>query len=207
MLTNIIPYIAACNPDSTDAFQAIKSNLPYLIESPRMKNALNDSKIIKSSRQPPSLKRLLTRAKFNNNKEFMVTKCKNKRCKLCDNLIESSKFIFKDNQCFKINDNMNCNTKNCIYVLICQGCNEYYIGQTNDLRLRANLHRNDIKRCTKLYVDRHIHQCAKSKKIQFKIMPFFKLKGTNDSQLDRENKEKHFIDKFNPSLNREFNFS
>ncbi len=108
---------------------------------------------------------------------------------------------------FKVNADMNCNTHNCIYVLVCQGCNEFYIGQTNDLRFRVNQHRTDIKHCKKLFVDNHIHHCAKNKDIQFKIMPFYKLRPDSNSQMDRESKEMYFIDKFKPQLNRDFNFA
>ena len=205
--TDVIPFVTTFNPNISDPFGSIRSNLPYLQKSETMKQILKTSKIIKSNRQPPNLKRLLTKARFSTDKQFEVKKCGNKRCKLCKNLIEATQFTFQPNMTFKVNADMDCNTKNCIYVLICEGCTAFYIGQTNDLRLRINLHRNDIKYGKKLYVDKHIHVCAKNKDLQFKVMPFFKLKGTNDTQTDREGMEKHFIDKYSPSLNREFNFS
>ncbi len=116
--TDIIPYVTTFNPNITDSFNVIKTNIPYLEKSERMSLVLKESKIIKSNRQPPNLKRLLTRAKFNNDTNFQVTKCNNKRCKLCENIIESSQFKF-GNKTVKVNANMdcnsNCNTRNCIY--------------------------------------------------------------------------------------------
>ena len=38
-------------------------------------------------------------------------------------------------------------------------------------------------------------------------MPFFKLKPSENDQKSRELKEKYFIDKFKPELNRDFNFA
>ena len=67
---------------------------------------------------------------------------------------------------------MNCNTLNCIYVLSCNGCKEEYIGETNNLRLRLNLHKNHVTKNVGLNVSRHISECAKNKHPKFYVKPF-----------------------------------
>ena len=41
---------------------------------------------------------------------------------------------------------MDCNTMNCICVLKCGGCGELYIGETNNLKLRVNMHKDHARR-------------------------------------------------------------
>jgi hypothetical protein len=50
-------------------------------------------------------------------------------CQLCPDIIEGESFTFKGNnkRCFP-NANMTCDTKNVIYVLVCNGCDEIYLG-------------------------------------------------------------------------------
>ena len=96
---------------------------------------------------------------------------------------------------------MTCDTQNCIYAIKCNGCNEMYIGETVNLRLRTNLHKDHIRQNIGLYVSRHIAECAKNiNKEKFFIMPFFKLK--TDSSTYRKSMEAHFINKYKPLLNR-----
>ena len=98
---------------------------------------------------------------------------------------------------------MNCNTKNCIYVLFCNSCNGTYVGQSGDeLRSRTRVHRQHINTISdiSLCVSKHIALCAMNVSPQFKILPIYKMK-TEDTQ-GRLAMERHFIDKLKPSLNR-----
>ena len=124
------------------------------------------------------------------------------KCITCESLIESANFKFKNStDVFNIMYNFTCTTKNVIYVLICENCGEEYIGETgNQLKTRITVHRQQIRdeNVRHLYVSKHIYQCGKGK---FKIFPFYKIK--QDDEMERKMKEKLFINKFKPQLNRD----
>ena len=130
----------------------------------------------------------LTNARFfDGGGEF---KCNRAQCKLCDIITTGNSFTFRPKICkFDIKSTMNCNTCNSIYVIECQGCSKLHIGETNNLRLRPNLHRNHCNKYIGFNVSRHIFSCAENKSIQFKIMPFYKM--TNNDELSRRNMEKY----------------
>ena len=58
---------------------------------------------------------------------------------------------------------MSCNTLNYIYVIKCLGCQKLYIGETNNLRFRTNLHRDHSSKNIGLNVSRHIYECTRGK--------------------------------------------
>lgn len=171
-------------------------------------NVFKETEFINSKRQGPSLKRILTRAKFTDNQRLdndgpMVTKCNKVRCKLCDNInVCSETFFPESNFTFQIKNAMNCDSKFVIYHLSCLKCKASYIGETQDLRGRTNTHRSHSNKppdnC--LFVSQHLFECAKDLNVKFKITPFYKL-HTNSREF-RLLKESYFIDKFQPSLNR-----
>ena len=101
---------------------------------------------------------------------------------------------------------MTCDTLNCIYAIKCQGCEKMYIGETNNLRLRTNVHKDHASKNVGLSVSRHIYECTKGKpcdknlkNVKFLIMPFNKLQS--DDVATRRGMEKYFINKFSPALN------
>ena len=57
-------FVATHNPRNPDIFKIIKDTLNILHASPKMKKAIQNVQLINSKRQPPNLKKLLTRAKF-----------------------------------------------------------------------------------------------------------------------------------------------
>lgn len=197
----IIAYISTFNPNFEDNFGVIKSTFNNLQCHTETKEIFKDAKLIKSKRQPSNLKNLLTRAKLTNKKEQGVSKCGKSRCKLCTELIEGDTFKFEHtNEIFNIKSKMNCATLNCIYVIKCQGCTSTYIGETCNFRSRTNLHRDHIKNNTGLYVNKHINKCAKKQYPQFNIMPIYKVK--KDDEKLRKTKERNFINKYKPELNK-----
>ena len=82
---------------------------------------------------------------------------------------------------------MSCNSFNVIYVLICSGCLEEYIGETGvgkaRLRDRVKVYRQHIKQPEhqKLKVEEHIRFCGRD---SFKIFPFLQMQS-NDTNLRR----------------------
>ena len=200
-VTEKIPFISTYNPNSQNLFPTVSSVLDSLKADPSTEAIFTNAKIVNSKRQPNNLKSLLTSARLKlRETSFKVSKCNDKRCDLCNFILEGSTFDFKeDNYKLNVNSNMNYNVLKCIYVLKCKGCQEIYIGETSNFRLRANLHKSHINKNCGLRVSRHIYACARDKVIKFQIMPFYKVRG-DDTRLRKE-KENYFITKFKPSLN------
>ena len=74
-----------------------------LKNNPRLKLALGGKSIAYSTGKPANLKQILTRSKFPDKLEGIVSKCRDKRCITCKQLIVGKTFTFKStNQEFKI---------------------------------------------------------------------------------------------------------
>ena len=157
--------------------------------------------MITSFCHPPNLKKLLTSAKLpTDNQPNMcnVSKCKRDRCKCCLHIIEGDTFVFSHtNTRFKVSCNFNCLSKYVVYVLVCNNCQQYYIGlTTNHLCSRMTVHRQQIQNTDlrKLKVSKHIASCSKHLDIKFAVFPFFQVKNESLTVLRR--KESFFINKF-----------
>ena len=198
-----IVHISTYSPNFPSNVNLIKEIFNNLQRNDMTREIFNTKNILFSKRQPQNLKRSLTKACFVAGAEtYEVSMCRRARCKTCTCIITGSFYYFKNaHYNFKIKHNMSCDSKNCIYVLECQGCGADYIGETNDLRLRTNLHRDHILKNTGLNVSKHVFNCTKHfiNEIKFKIMPFYHL-SSEDINF-RRNLELNFIAKFNPILN------
>ena len=64
---NTVTFVSTFNPKNPELFPVIKHNFDILLEDKMMRNILSNYDKIKSKRQPPSLKKLLTKAKLGNN--------------------------------------------------------------------------------------------------------------------------------------------
>ena len=112
----VLPYVSTFNPNNTEMFGVLKSNMHILTNDQTMREALSESKIIKSKRQPPNLKRLITKAKFmewqikTTNKVF---KCKRPNCALCKCIEEGNSYNF-NGKVFYLNETRSCDVKNVI---------------------------------------------------------------------------------------------
>ena len=117
-----------------EMFSILKNNLHFLTSDQTMRDVLSGTKIIKSKGQPPNLKKLITKARFTDNRTSttnFVSKCNHPNCGLCECLNESNSYNF-NGKIFYVNETMSCDVRNVIYVLTCNGCYEYCIGQTSD---------------------------------------------------------------------------
>jgi len=205
--TNIIPFVTTHNPNNINIYQYFLNSSNILTSTEHLNKVFQTTKFINSKRQAANLKHQITNAKFSEAKniEYCVAKCHNSRCKCCQEIRTGTTFNFhKVGKIFTINHNFNCNTRNLIYVLSCRGCDEYYIGETEqELKNRLNLHRsggNHLDSGHSLYVNKHISECAIGLQPKYNIFPFYKCK-TNSTE-NRRIKEQNFIDKYKPSLNR-----
>ena len=169
--------------------------------------AFKGTKLISSKRQSPNLKQILTKASFSRNtkSEGGVKKCGDKRCKTCPHLDITNKLEIGNNAkkfTFYIKFPFTCKSKNLLYCITCQGCQEQYIGETGDvLRNRVRVHRQQIrqKEYRQIKLSEHLDTCARSTDPCFLITPFYKM--NIDDKVKRCLKEEFFIQKFKPSLN------
>ena len=127
-----------------------------------------------------------------------MSKCGESRCKTCSLIIEAKQNFTLSTFTIALNANMNCKTSNVIYIMICNNCNAYYVGETKmQLRLRVNLHRQHINNAqySILKVSEHIRNCGGN----FKIIPIFKLRSK--CNWIRKKQELYFITMLKPPLN------
>ena len=140
-------YVATCNQNNPELFTEMMKNLEDIENKDKIKEMLDTTKIIKSQRQSKNLKRILTSSTFEKkNTTQGVTKWKNKRCKICNIIIEGKSYTFKNPETkFKIDKNLSCSSKNVVYKIECNVCKEIYIGSTQALNTRTSLHGSNIK--------------------------------------------------------------
>lgn len=195
-----IPLVTIQNPNNQNVLPTIQTSWNILQNDPETRDVFKGLKIINSKAQPKNLKKLLCRAKFPTKENIGVEKCGKVRCQLCECLITGREYKFEHNHIFRVKSSFTCDSKNVIYCIKCAGCEKTYIGETSDLRMRVNLHRNQIRRpeYNVLNMSRHIAECAKERSIKFYIFPFYQVVGTNEERLAKEN---YFIHKFKPTLN------
>ena len=107
----------------------------------------------------------------------------------------------KVNKIYQIRNTFNCTVKNCIYVVNCPGCDEYYIGKTVSLRQRMTTHRSDIRHDERrvMEVSKHLNDCGRG---TFFVTPFYKMK--RQGIVAHLTTEDYFIRKYKPGLNRRF---
>ena len=94
----------------------------------------------------------------------------------------------------------NCESSNLIYVVICEGWKEEYIGETGCVvKAWINVCRQHIRQpqYQQLAVEEHLRACEDGK---FYMFLFFKIIQENKSL--RKSYEDYFIDKFKPLLNK-----
>ena len=142
---NSVTLVTTFNPKNPIINPLIEIGLTVLKNSSRLKLALQGISFVYRTRQPANLKQILTRSKFSDKVEGIVSKCRDKRCITCKQLMVGKMFTFKStNQEFKIKKSMNCNARflSYMYVLTCKVCGEDYIEEIKlRLRERMTLHR------------------------------------------------------------------
>ena len=199
----IIPYISKYNPNNPNVFSILKKNLPILETDSRMQNVLRDYTIVNCRRQSKSLGATLTTYKYSKSvAKHLVEKCQSPKCGTCDILMEGSQFSFLNGKMILIQRDMKCDSKYVIYVIKCNNCNLEYIGETECLRNRVRVHKQQILDANLCFlnVSKHIRSCAKNVNPMFKIMPIFKFADNN--RLKRRLKETEMISIYQPALNR-----
>ena len=180
-----------------------------------MTEVMNGKKIIAPRRQPPSLRSLLFRPRFETNQSSSrgsIIPCKDdpnrkrmcgRPCACCDYMNQCTSFkFFGSSETFELRHDFTCDTMNVLYALTCPTCGHNYIGQTERaVRDRCGDYRRAISD-PKYYqqgVHEHLATCGKGK---FLMTPFLKIQTNNRGHSMILSQEEFFIKKFQPSLNK-----
>ena len=202
-----IVFVQLHNPNNPQIFGKIKNIFNSLKDYEGVEGTFNNTSLIKAEKQPLNLGRLLQKSFFSTEDRPAqgVKKCKYAKCDPCKYIPETTAVYFNGhNKPFIIKHNFDCNAKNVIYKISCMGCNEFYIGETVNLKQRIYGHKHklfsDDDDLQKIYD--HISFCAKERSIPFTIVPFYQVK--QESLTARLTIEEYFIKKYNPKLNTYF---
>ena len=153
MLPVILPYSGLA--------QNISNKYRHLLNTDKL---LKNFKIISAYRIYPNLKQLLVSSKFNkiiptrNENTEGFRRCTSTTCVFCIKYsFDCNYFTSTSNgKKFKINDSLNCNSVNLIYLITCKRCKIQYVGETGmPLKNRINNHISNIKCKTQTTVATH----------------------------------------------------
>ena len=172
----ILLFISILNPNNPKALSIIKRTLENLKTSDWMRNALKKVKFVNCKRQTPNLKRILCKSSFSPISSISGVKNCGKSFVCCQYIKEGIEHTFKtDDKKFEIRIPLNCESENLIYVAICSGCKEEFIGQTQTmLKERLNTYRQHIRQpeLQQIDVEGHIRTFGGG---NFKVIPFYKI--------------------------------
>ena len=204
--TKTIVFTHTYNPSHHFDRRIIRNCLDDL-HSPEIKKALGNHRVVLGTRQPPSLRSLLTRSRFSKSRPMPRTR--EVGLKLCSGvckyhrlgyLMECTSFRFGKTWVWNYTRSFDCNSRNVIYVVQCSNCWQFYIGETDDLKKRTRLHMSNTNHpgnsnCKKL--SSHLKVCSKLVHPYFKMFPFYYV----DDRQERRFMEKRFIQRYCPPLN------
>ena len=185
--TKIIPLINTYFSNYDNGVIAdITQSLIKNSKSPRLIETFKDTKIIQAYRQPPNLLRQLTNSAFitstheqtrRQEQNIGIHHCSRSNCKICRLYLQKcDTFTTSNGTVWSVKCHVHCNSKNAIYHLICNFCNEVtYLGKTDSLRDRTNNHITGCRHGTSSdRFDNHVYSCSRRKNKPH-VEPFFKL--------------------------------
>ena len=179
------------------------------IRSQDMRKALGNTKIIRGTRQPPSLRNMLTRSKFSSS---LTPERPRRTVGLfpCHGCVYHSAGYFRTTKYFTFGRRgeftweytrfFNCDSCNVIYLIQCAYCWKFYIGETGDTKERVCQHKSNVRHphnsnCCKL--SEHLFHCSGLKEPFFHMYPMYYV----EDQQRKRFIEKRFIARLKPPLN------
>ena len=208
-----MPFVFTNNGANPNVLNSIQNAMEIMGPSERMKKVLEGKKVIAARRQPQNIRSMLFRPRFQQNDQQSkgsVKPCRDdpnrkvgpgQPCRCCDLLQPCSDLTFQGStEPFEIRSHFTCDTSNLIYALTCGGCGSNYIGQTErTVRERCGDYRRAINAQNFTQgVHEHLFNCANG---DFKMTPFFKIKGQQRDHSTILAYEDLFIKKYKPKLN------
>jgi len=122
-------------------------------------------------------------------------------CILCREYLHTGQYLtLKTGITLIANAHFDCMSRNLIYIIVCSGCLEFYVGETGDcLKNRFAVHRQQGREdaiIAPVKADQHLRTCGKDK---YAVFPFRKPK--HNSMIYRRQLEDEWIAKLKPKLN------
>ena len=162
---NSLPFITTYNPNNPNVYEMIDKSVECLKRN--KVDGFGNLRVIKSKRQAPNLKKILTKAEFFQ-KQVRVFKCPDKRCECCASLLLGNSYTFKNvDKTLNLKAHFSCDSSNLLYIVICPTCGEEYIGETGvgktKLRNHVQIYRRQHIRqpeYQKLKVEEHLRTCG-----------------------------------------------
>ena len=145
----------------------------------------------KSLKPNDNQKHTLTSSKLGEHTTHRISKGKNKRCGVCNIIIEGKSFTFENPKTiFIISNDLSYNLKNVVCIVKCTNCKEIYIGWES-LYIKATLIYQKIE------IFRYQNTFMNAVNESLKLCQY-----TDWWLLITSNERKKFIDRFKPTLNR-----
>ena len=125
-----------------------------------------------------------------------ITKCGHPRCKCCQHVTDTdSIYVPHVNYTIQVDCNMDCNSHNIVYLIVCDRCGKIYVGETkNKLKERLNKHRSDIALRRPSPVSQHFASAGHTI-AHLRIFPLEKIAASDD--ILRRARESYWINKLN----------
>jgi hypothetical protein len=128
-----------------------------------------------------------------NSDEIGQKACMGSRCLLCKQLPSISNVSFPDIKFnWIIKANVNCNSRNCVYLAVCRRCNIRYVGESYDFRLRMNNHNSQQNTLPASAFYRHKNDTGHC----FRDFDLVILRSNLKDKDDMRNWERFFMDRF-----------
>ena len=202
-------FTSTHNPSHRFDSRVIKTILKD-VSGDQMKKAFSNHRVVLGTRQPKNLRNLLTRSRFSSHPHREL--CSRPpsglfNCGSCiyhnlGYLTECVSFKFGQFNQFEwvYNRRFDCDSKNVIYIVICNCCWKFYIGETGDFKVRTCGHKSNTlhpenANCKKLAY--HLNKCSSRVQPYFRIYPMYYV----DDKYKRKFIEKRFIHRYKPPLN------
>ena len=153
---------------------------------------------------------LIHHQKINFPKHFYTKECNNKCCTICKFIYKKSFFLLGKNFYLPLQSNANCDTSNLIYLIHCNLCNLFYIGETSQsLKKRMSQHIYCIKNFYPFIkitneVGDHFNRKNHNFQIHFKVAVFKSDIISKDDRLSIENDLIQIINRINPPVINSF---
>ena len=198
-----ISFVHFYDPSLPKIFSEVKTLISRIFTSGDLRPIFGGVRIVDSLREPSNLTRTLQHSRFDGSSGADhltgVSRCGHRGCMTCGEIMEVNELYFCNSDIsFKIKSKMDCTVRNVIYALFCQSCNQSYIGETVNFRVRMNGHRSKTKSQSDIAeVNRHLFNCGGG----FRSCPILKIR--EESKVTRLVMEDHLIKTPKPDLNRD----
>ena len=143
-----VPFVVTYHPLLNELSKIMRDNIYLLNMNEEVKNVFKPGPMV-SFRSARKLSSYLVRAKlYPLVRKVGCEKCGKKRCEVCNYITDTDTFTSTvTGETFKINHQLNCDSKCLVYLLTCKQCQKQYTGETTDnFRYRWNNYKSNSRK-------------------------------------------------------------